>query len=113
MAQNPEMLEIRKHHPDPRIANRLTWIARYRFAARQLVKEQKAEPPVKQAKEIFQAGVQTAKQAGDQEKIRQSVNAGSSKGKGRQVSADDQFISGLSRTSGTTGIPMSSMFRTK
>jgi hypothetical protein len=116
-AKKPEILDVRVNHPDPRTANKLTWMRRYRFAARELLEEQQqkgsAVPPVKQAKEIFQAGVDTAKKAGDQNRIRQAVNAGSSKGNGRPVSADNEFLAGLSRTSGTTGISASTLFRNK
>ncbi len=118
--ENPEILRVKvspddpRAGGDPRVANRLTWLDRYRFAARQLLKEQSANgtAPLKQLKDGFQAGVKATKQQNDQNRIRQTVNQGSRGSGGRPVSADNEFLAGLSRTSGTTGIPASSMFKT-
>lgn len=109
-ARNPHVLEMRAFHPNPRVAAVQTWLNRFKFAASQHLNERAQVPPVKQLKEGFQAGVQVAKQEAAQNKIRQAVN-GTSKGSGRPLSADNEFLAGLSRTSGTTGKPMASMFR--
>ena len=111
-AENPDMLKMRVDHADPRTAAKLTWLARFRFAARQYEREKssKGAVPVKQAQEMFKKGHDKAKQELNRDRIRQTVNAGSSKGKGRPTSADDAFIADISRSSGTTGLSASTLF---
>ena len=110
-AENPEILEITKQGRNHQETARLSWMARYRMAARIYLAEKasKAALPDK-AKQAYKAGQQVAKQQADTEKIRQQVNKASSKGPARKPSADDEFLADISRSGGTIGTPQAALF---
>lgn len=112
-AENPEILEITKQGRNHQETARLSWMARYRMAARIYLAEKasKAALPDK-AKQAYKAGQQVAKQQADTEKIRQQVNKTSSKGPARKPSADDEFLAEISRSGGTIGTPAAALFQT-
>lgn len=104
--ENPEILDINREDPV------LTWIARTKAAVRHYIRQSESGLNMKKASQIFKAGGQRAKEDIAQNRVRQQVNAGSSKGSGRPLSADDQFIADLSKTGGVlSGQSASSLFR--
>jgi hypothetical protein len=108
----PEIYDIRVDRGNPQESARATWARRY-LALAKLHMNQKRQSAIatEKGEKIFKAGQQTAAAQAQKEKVRQSITSGTSKGKARQLSADDQFMAELSQSGGVVGIPQASLFR--
>lgn len=112
LKENPWIMDINVNGKTPKDTFRATWGKRYLTMAQLHMRaKQQATISTEKGKEIFESGAKTAKNQVEQDRIRQSMNKGNSKGKARPLSADDQFIAELSQTSGGVGISASSLFK--
>lgn len=90
IVQNPWILRINRDHPNPDLAERLTWLDRYKAVISQLRKQGESVTPA-QAKEILNAGKQMQARE-SQDRARQQVNAGATatgRGTGR---SEDRWV---------------------
>lgn len=112
LKQYPEIEDIRVDRGDPRESARATWARRYLALAKLHMNQQRQSVmATEKSEKIFKAGQQTAAAQAKKEKVRQSITSGTSKGKARQLSANDQFMAELSQSGGVVGIPASSLFK--
>ncbi len=112
LKDNDWIMDIKVDGKTPREAHRATWARRY-LAMAQIYMRQKQQATIstQKGKEIFETGAKTAKDQAETARIRQTVTKGTSKGKSRPLSDDERFVAEISATSGTVGIPVSSLFK--
>lgn len=73
LAANPDILDIRREHPDPEVADRLTYLARLRMVHRIYGSEQIQR---EKAGKLVKKGEQIAETAARKDRIRQGLNGG-------------------------------------
>lgn len=95
LARHPEILRIQEHHPDPKKAERMTLISRYKLAY-QIHKQ--GGVPAETARKLVEAG-REGRERDSQDRARQAINAGPGvSGHGEKTNSGSyiQYINNLS-----------------
>lgn len=111
---NPHVMDINVIKGTPKETYRATWARRYLALARIYTQEKERQTvTTEKTGEIFKAGAKKAKEELDTERVRQSINKGTSKGKSRPLSDDDAWMAEVSGSGGTIGVSAATLFRKK
>lgn len=108
----PEVMEIRVQRGNARESSTATWQKRYYTLAKLYVNQKRQSAlATEKGEKIFKTAQQTAVEQAKKEKVRQSINSGTLKGKARSTSADDDFWAKVSASGGTHGKSVETLFR--